>query len=247
MTARISTRRALAALLTALLLGPAPGLAQPSADLRPLPRISAMGGPLPDGQAMPTPAITPLRPRRRPSALPRTRWERVPGSALWTHAALSALKDHGRPLTAMVPRDIDQFCPAYAEQPPEKRAAFWVGFLSALARHESTFREQAVGGGGKWYGLLQILPATARAYGCRAGSAAALQRGPANLSCAIRIMAATVPRDGEVGASGRGGVAADWGPMVYAKKRADIAAYTSRQPYCRPLSSVRPMPRPRRS
>ncbi|WP_342344669.1 transglycosylase SLT domain-containing protein [Vannielia litorea] len=215
--------------------------------LRPVPRISAMGGPLPDGLAEAVPRITRLRPRARPVALPRTRWETVPGSTIWTRAAISALKAHGRPLLEFVPQDIAQFCPSYATQSLDKRAEFWVGFLSALAKHESTYRPRAVGGGGRWHGLLQITPSTARLYRCRAGTGAALLHGPTNLSCAIRIMTKTVRRDGVVGAGGKGGVAADWGPMVYRKKRADIAAYTQKQSYCRPLSTMRPKARPEKS
>ena len=214
------------------------------APLRPVPRISAMGGPLPDGVSEAVPEVTPRRPRARPMSLPRTRWETVPGSTLWTRAALSALKAHGRPLLEFVPEDIETWCPSYADQPLEKRAEFWVGFISALTRYESTFRPRAVGGGGRWHGLMQILPSTARLYGCRATTGAALQSGPANLSCAIRIITRTVRRDGVVGAGGRGGVAADWGPMVHSGKRETIAAYTRRQTYCRPLSTMRPRPRP---
>jgi len=58
------------------------------------------------------------------------------------------------------------------------------------------------------------------------------ETGEANLSCAIRIMAHTVPRDGVVAAGG-GGVAADWGPFNVAVKRADMADWTRAQSYCR--------------
>ncbi|MEX0311682.1 MAG: lytic transglycosylase, partial [Tateyamaria sp.] len=101
-----------------------------------------------------------------------------------------------------------------------------------------------VGGGGKWYGLLQILPATARGYGCAAGTGAALKNGAANLSCAVRIMAVTVPRDGVIYGRGGKGVAADWGPMRSAAKRADMAGWLRKQRYCAPLDSVRPVSRP---
>lgn len=178
----------------------------------------------------------------RDGNIPRTRWEHVPGSVLWTRAALSALKGHGQPLTTMVPGDIAEWCPAYATAAPDKRRAFWVGFLSALAKHESTYRAQAVGGGGRWHGLLQILPATARGYGCRAVDGAGLRHGPDNLSCAIRIMAKTVTRDGVV-SRGKRGVAADWGPLHSSAKRDDMMRWTRAQSYCKPLSSVRPRAR----
>lgn len=182
-------------------------------------------------------------PPARDGNLPRTRWEHVGDSKLWTRAALAALKDHGRPLTETVPRDIADWCPAYPTASPAKRRAFWVGFLSALVKYESTYKSHAVGGGGRWYGLTQILPSTARLYGCRGRSGGELKHGPTNLSCAIRIMAKTVTRDGVV-ARGMRGVAADWGPLHSRSKRNDMMAWTRRQSYCKPLGSVRPKARP---
>lgn len=192
------------------------------------------------------PVQSPVPPQRRSDALPATRWTGRREAALWTRAMLGALRGHARPLTAMVPRDIADWCPAYPQQGAEGRAAFWAGFASALAKHESTYRPEAVGGGGKWYGLLQILPATARGYGCRARTGGALKNGAENLSCALRILAVTVPRDGVVFARDRRwrGVAADWGPMRSAAKRRDIAGWTRAQSYCRKLGSLRPRARP---
>ncbi len=179
----------------------------------------------------------------RESHIPNTRWHHLPRSDLWTRSALSALKTHGAPLTDLVPRDIADWCPAYPQADEDARRAFWVGFLSTLAKHESTYRPWVVGGNGRWYGLLQILPATARGYGCRARSGEALKHGPSNLSCGVRIMAVTVLRDGVVSRGGRG-VAADWGPLVSSRKRGDMQAWTRSQPYCTPLSTVRPRLRP---
>lgn len=186
-----------------------------------------------------------INPLARDGNIPRTRWEHLPQSKLWTRAALAALKAHGKPLIRMVPHDIEEWCPAYQQAGERGRRAFWVGFLSALAKHESTYRPTAVGGGGRWYGLLQILPSTARGYKCRAGSGVALKHGPENLSCGIRIMARTVPRDGVV-ARGMRGVAADWGPLHSRAKRADMMRWTRRQPYCKAAGAVRPRLRPER-
>lgn len=182
-------------------------------------------------------------PPARDGNIPRTRWEHRGESKLWTRAALSALKAHGQVLEKTVPRDIENWCPAYGEADAEGRRAFWVGFLSTLAKHESTYKPEAVGGGGKWYGLLQILPSTARGYKCRAGTGTALKNGAANLSCAIRIMAVTVPRDGVV-SQGMRGVAADWGPLHSRAKRSDMERWMRRQSYCTVLNSVRPRERP---
>jgi hypothetical protein len=184
-------------------------------------------------------------PEARDGNIPRARWGTLPDGHLWTRAALSALRGHGQALTRSMPKDIRDWCPAYPEAGKRGRQAFWIGLLSALSKHESTYRAAAVGGGGQWYGLLQILPATARGYGCRARSGAALKHGPDNLSCAIRIMSVTVPRDGVV-SRGMRGVAADWGPFHSQRKRGDMMAWLKRQSYCKPMSSVRPRLRPRR-
>lgn len=185
-----------------------------------------------------------LRPPARTGDVPSTRWTHQPDHVLWNRATLSALKGHGAPLVDVVPDDVTDWCPRYPIANDADRRAFWVGFLSALAKHESTYKPRAVGGGGKWYGLLQILPATARSYGCSVGTGEALKNGAANLSCAVRIMAVTVPRDGVIYGSGGKGVAADWGPLRSRVKRADMAGWLRRQRYCAPLDAVRPVSRP---
>ena len=143
-----------------------------------------------------------------------------------------------------VPADIAQWCPAYPTADDAARRAFWVGFMSALSKYESTYKSRAVGGGGRWFGLLQILPATARGYKCNVGTGEALRNGAANLSCAARIMAVTVPRDGVIYGRGGRGVAADWGPMRSAAKREAMAGWLRRQNYCKPIGASRPKARP---
>jgi len=168
--------------------------------------------------------------------LPSMRWDgqRAPDEAeSWTRATLAALETHGAVLPMLVPGDIDTWCPGYPEASLNDRRAFWAGLFSTLAKHESTWNPRAVGGGGKWFGLVQIAPATARAYGCNAGSGAALKDGTDNLSCAVRIAARTVARDGVVSAGMRG-VAADWGPFHSRRKRSDMIEWTASQSYCQP-------------
>lgn len=187
-----------------------------------------------------------VRPVKRDAFLPRARWDFKRGGALWTRAAMSAVNGHADALTEVIPRDIDRWCPAYADQSPDRRAAFWVGMMSALAKHESTYRADAVGGPNLWYGLLQIFPDTARRYGCRATSGEALKNPADNLSCAARIMAVTVPRDNAIAVFDRRwrGVAADWGPMTKRGEIADMADWTSAQGYCQPITNLRPVARP---
>lgn len=196
------------------------------------------------------PGLGTLRPQLRQNYVPEARWDFRADGEDWTRAAMSALRTHGDRLEDTVPRDIATWCPAYEQNPPELRRAFWIGMMSALAKHESTWRPEAVGGGGLWYGLLQIYPDTARRYGCRARTGQALTDPADNLSCAIRIMNVTVPRDNAIALhDGRWrGVAADWGPMTNRAKTAEMAAWTRDQEYCRPqlavMVSLRPAARP---
>ena len=162
------------------------------------------------------------------------RWDHRPEAAVWTRTAMAALRTHGAELPVTVPEDIERYCPGYPDATAEERRQFWTGLISALAEYESTWRPEASGGGGRWLGLLQIAPATARSYGCEADSASDLKNGAANLACGIRIMSETVPRDGVIAThdSRWRGIAADWAPFQATSKRADMAAWTREQPYC---------------
>lgn len=185
-----------------------------------------------------------LRPQARDIVIPAARWDNRPEGDVWTLAALTALRTNAPGIVDVVPRDIDTWCPAYRQNTDAGRRAFWVGLMSALAWHESRHRPAAVGGGDQWFGLLQIFPPTARGYECRATTGQALTDPIANLSCAARIMAVTVPRDNAIAINdGRWrGIAADWGPMVSTRKRGDMIDWVSGQDYCiRQLNRV-PIP-----
>ncbi len=178
-----------------------------------------------------------IRPEARPIFTAEARWDGTAEGSDWSEAAMQAIGAAPHDLTDVIPADIDSWCPGYENNPRHLRAAFWVGTVSALAKYESTFREEAVGGGGAWHGLLQISPATARGYGCEAGSAGELHDGEANIECAIRIMSRTVSRDGVVAAGG-GGIAADWGPMAKQSLREKIREWVSGQDYCEATGAV---------
>ncbi|KKL09928.1 hypothetical protein LCGC14_2560960 [marine sediment metagenome] len=166
-------------------------------------------------------------PAVQPDYTPAMRWDFRPESKLWTNATIDALNTTGAMLPAMVPSDYKAWCPAYATKSTDDRAAFWAGLLSALAKHESTWNPRAVGGGGLWYGLVQIDPRTARGYDCRAKTGEALKDGVANLQCAVKIAAKQVVKRGSVA---RGML--DWGPFHSASKRAEMQQWTRQQPYC---------------
>lgn len=163
--------------------------------------------------------------------LPVARWDHKPQAAAWTETALAALDGPAARLVDITPADIETWCPGYATADEETRKAFWVGLVSALAKHESTWRPNVSGGDNQWHGLLQIAPATARGYSCEATTPEDLKTGPANLDCGLRILATTIPRDGVISAKG-GGAAADWAPFLNAEKHADMVAWTRSQSYC---------------
>lgn len=160
--------------------------------------------------------------------LPPMRWDHRAEADDWTETTLAALSSHGMVLPALLPSDVGTWCPAYPQATLADRKAFWSGLFSALAKHESTWNPAAVGGGGRWFGLVQIAPATARGHGCRVTSGEALKDGAANLACGVRIAANQVPKRGSISGGMR-----DWGPFHSASKRAEMAAWTRAQPYCR--------------
>lgn len=186
------------------------------------------------------------RPPPRDNTIPRARWEHRQDGDLWTRIALSAIKTHGASLLATVPKDIADWCPAYPGQDRNERAAFWAALISTLSRYESTWNPRAVGGNGRWFGLMQIYPPTAVFRNCRVQTGEGLKDPVANINCAVRIMAITVPRDNAISVKENRwkGVAADWGPIRTPWMERDMQRYTKRQTYCRPLGSVRPKPRP---
>jgi len=158
------------------------------------------------------------------------RWDHRPEAEAWNVAMMHALRTDGAAMLAIVPDDMETWCPDYHRASLERRAAFYVAFFSGLARFESTWNPCASGGGGRYHGLLQISPRTARYHGCTLPDDG-LFDGAANLSCAVRIATAAVIRDGVV-ARGRGGIAADWPPMRDTAKRREVAQFTRSLPQC---------------
>ena len=155
------------------------------------------------------------------------RWDHRAEASAWTQATMDALAGHGAVLPALVPSDIDAWCPGYVEANDRDRRAFWAGLFSALAKHESTWNPKAVGGGGLWYGLVQIDPRTAGWHQCDVKSGSALLNGSDNLRCGVRIAANQVPKRGSISRGMR-----DWGPFHSESKRAEMSQWTRSQSYC---------------
>lgn len=164
---------------------------------------------------------------------PPMQWDHHPEGAEWTESTLVAVSAKDPQLSERVPADIATWCPGYTEATVEERRAFWTGLLSAVAKYESTWNENASGGGGRWIGLMQISPRSAANYGCDATSVGALKDGEANLECAVEIMSRQVAKDGLVAGGGNRGIGRDWAPLRSSDKRAAMAAWTRAQPYCK--------------
>lgn len=161
---------------------------------------------------------------------PAMAWDGQDQSGEWTAALLDALEAEGVTLMSAMPADVLEYCPAYARQTPETRAAFWAGFLSKLAGQESGRNPGARKG--DEVGLLAIAAEAARENGCAAG----LLDHRANLQCGVRIMARSITRDGAIGAEGpRGwrGAARDMLSLRSRSDRTELAEWTRRQDYCR--------------
>lgn len=226
------TRGRVRALATALCLLAAVGVAQAqSTDM-----LAPGQSPMPVPRPAAAPVVSPLPMARPEIAVPPLHWDDLrPGMVAaadpaWGPTLYRAVLGQ-EALLSTVPDDIDTWCPGYEEAGAARRAAFWAGLVSALAWHESTHRETAVGGGGRWFGLVQIAPATARARGCAVGTGTELTDGAANLRCTVRILSQNVLRDGVV-SEGMRGVAAEWGPFHNRRKREEMRDWVSSQRYC---------------
>lgn len=161
---------------------------------------------------------------------PEMAWGQREGSDEWTAAALAALNDEGVTLLSTVPADVLQYCPGYATQSRDNRAAFWAGFLSKVAGQESGWNP--LSHQGEALGLLGITKAAAQQYKCADG----LLDVQANMTCAVRILSQSVVRDGAImGDEKQGwrGMARDWLKLRSSGRRTDIANWTSRQSYCK--------------
>lgn len=185
--------------------------------------LAACVAPRPGG-----PAVGPL-----PQTRPVMAWDHHPEAADWTRATLAAVASSDAVLAERVPGDIDTWCPGYEQASLADRRAFWAGLVSSVGRYESSWNPKAVGGGGRYIGIMQISPRTASNFSCEATSKSALKDGSANLTCAVKIMAEQVARDALVaGEQGNRGIGRDWGPLRKADKRQAMATWTRKQAYC---------------
>ncbi|MCZ7447280.1 transglycosylase SLT domain-containing protein [Agrobacterium rhizogenes] len=129
-------------------------------------------------------------------------------------------------LTAIVPSDIDVFCPGYGNASGEDRAAFWRELLTAMARPESDYNTKTV----LWeqgqfqysVGLLQLSYNDKDSYrdvsppGCQFTTEAEVTNPDVNLQCGVKIIAKLVKNGGPIGGSStkpNSGAAAYWSTL----------------------------------
>lgn len=174
-------------------------------------------------------------------------WKKVNKDGSWTLAAENAVK--AVTLTALIPKDIAAFCPTYDGLDAEKRARFWAGLLSAMAKPESGFKPETeyvepdiVDTNNQNVvsrGLLQISMESAnqKAYGCGIQQAQDLHKVDVNLNCAARIMRHWAEKDGFIAAASKPAVGAAryWSVLrAWRGHLGEITGFTKGMEVCKP-------------
>ncbi len=174
------------------------------------------------------------------------RWGSGSIQRAWSQFALRAVHELGQALWApgFVPLDISTYCPAYRQSDEQGKKVFWAALLSSLAKPESnfnpsvTFTENFNDSRGRPVisrGLLQISFESGNGYGCRLAREEELHDPETNLRCAVRVLNRQVPRAGVIAERRNGrwvGAASYWSPFRRPDRRADVASWVARQPYC---------------
>ncbi|SCM79725.1 hypothetical protein KL86PLE_90607 [uncultured Pleomorphomonas sp.] len=115
--------------------------------------------------------------------------------------------DHALP--AMVPADIDTFCPGYAAASPAGRAHFWQELMTAMVSPESGYKTKTSywekGQDQYSLGLLQLSYNDKYSYrdasipGCEFTTEAQVTDPDVNLQCAVKIMTKVVKKANVIG------------------------------------------------
>lgn len=128
-------------------------------------------------------------------------WDGHAHGVEWTDFVVTALA--ASTLTRAEPEDCATFWTGYADADEAGRKQFWLMLISAIAREESNFDpnceyQEPPPLNQKSLGLMQ-LSTTDTAYGCDFPDEEAVKDPQKNLSCAVRIFARLVNRDGRIG------------------------------------------------
>ncbi len=146
----------------------------------------------------------------------RADWDSKGHGLEYTQFLLSALETLGEPLlNVAAPADAETYCPKFGALDHEKRKAFFLMLVSAMAARESSFSPtstytekfaDAKGVRVVSRGLLQISQESANSsrYGCKITKAEQLHDPKINLECGVKILAYWIPKDGMIGTKGAG-------------------------------------------
>lgn len=170
----------------------------------------------------PAPSVPAVEPVKEAPKKYQADWDHVHPE--WTPILVEALKEHGESLLS-----------GYREGECGDRIAFYVMFLSSLARYESNFKpettytENFYDNQGELIisrGPLQLSKESANGYGCKITDEKQLHDVKTNLSCGVRILNKWVDNDGVIhgkSASGKWlGGSRYWSPLRSAEKTATI-------------------------
>jgi len=149
----------------------------------------------------------------------RARWEpKARDGAAWSKHVFERIPALAPELLSSAPKDIAEFCPAYANLGETDRKNFWVYLVSAMAELESDFDPENVykesfldskGNPVLSIGLLQLSLSDASIYGCQFSSNEDIKEPNRNLDCGLRILNKWVGKDrlisGKAGTSWGGG------------------------------------------
>lgn len=165
---------------------------------------------------------------------------------------LEALITADYPLNAIVPADIDRFCPGYVHASVEQRRDFWREFALQVIKPEAGNNSNAIMweqprpngqpvGGEYSIGLLQLSLSNRHPYECDIPDEASLLDPERNLSCGTKILSYLVSK-GRIGGDaghGRDGAARYWSTLRIGSEKPNASGHNeTRQPLIAKLRAL---------
>lgn len=162
----------------------------------------------------------------------RAAWDHLPEGDSWNRSVLGRV--HAKQKTFELARDLDDFCPGYANANSAQKDTCWLRIVSAIARYESNFNPRATyleHTGRTSVGLLMMNPDHCPG----AHTVEALKDATLNINCAMDRMRLLISRDHSLsGAAPKRGAAAYWSVLrppytfrgLELGKKAHIQAFT---------------------
>lgn len=173
-------------------------------------------------------------------------WIHKKESDAWTIATLKALDEVGVRLLTTQLGDSAEFCPNYDNLSSSDKRAFWVYFLSAIAKRESnlnpklTYTESfndSTKTKVRSRGLLQLSYESSKLYGCGFTTRKEIYVAEKNLRCGIKILDHWITIDGAIAGKTKNktwrGAARYWSVLRKPRAKAWIKKQTSTLDFCK--------------